>query len=119
MLLLELRAFRFTDTLVNEVSSNTIANQGEKQVNNNGAEQAGRGTKAPNQAALPSSAGARTTRDQLSQAVGRYALTQSQIDAKVASHLIEISVEVQSLGARVEKLERALAPRKKATRAHA
>jgi hypothetical protein len=30
MLLLELRSFRFTDTLVNEVTSNTIADQGEK-----------------------------------------------------------------------------------------
>jgi hypothetical protein len=85
-------------------------------MNKNGAGQAGRGTKVPNQAGLPSSAGAR---DQFSQAVGRYALTSSQIDARITSHLIEISVEVQSLGARVEKLERALAPRKKATRPRA
>ena len=39
---MELRAIRFTDTLVNEVTSKTIPDQGEKQMNNNGAEQAGR-----------------------------------------------------------------------------
>ena len=87
-------------------------------MDNNVAEQAGRGTKVPNQEGLTSSAGGRTATGELSQAVGRYALTQGQVDARITSHLIEISVEVQSLGARVEKLERALAPRKKATRAH-
>jgi hypothetical protein len=75
MLLMELRAIRFTDTLVNEVTSKTIPDQGEKQMNNNGAEQAGLGTKAPNQAGLPSSAGAKTMTDQVSLAVGRFALT--------------------------------------------
>lgn len=62
---------------------------------------------------------ARAVTNQLSQAVGKYALTQAQVDGRITSHLIEIGVELESLGARVEKLERALAPRKKATRSGA
>jgi hypothetical protein len=84
-------------------------------MNNNLAEQAGRGTKAPN-GELASSGGARVVTSELSQSVGKYALTQTQVDARFTSHLIEISVEVEALGARVEKLERAIAPGKKAAR---
>ena len=88
-------------------------------MNNNLGEQAVRGTKTPNQEELSSSARARAVTSELSQAVGKYALTQTQVDARITSHLIEIGVELESLGARVEKLERAIAPRKKATRSGA
>ncbi len=86
-------------------------------MSNNLGGQTRRGTKALNQQELLSTARAKAVTSQLSQAVGKYALTQSQVDARITSHLIEIGVELESLGARVEKLEHALAPRKKTTRA--
>jgi hypothetical protein len=88
-------------------------------MNNNGVEQSRRGTEAQGQE-LPSSAGPAV--GELSQAVGKYALLQSQVGVKIASHLIGIGdelhstqKEVESLRARIDKLDRELAPRKRTT----
>jgi hypothetical protein len=88
-------------------------------MNNNVVEQSGRGTEAQGQE-LPSSTGPAV--GELSQAVGKYALLQSQVGVKIASHLIGIGdelhstqKEVESLRARIDKLDRELAPRKRTT----
>jgi hypothetical protein len=84
-------------------------------MNDNLVEQSGRGTEAQGQE-LPSSAGPSVR--ELSEAVGKYALLQSQVGVKIASHLIGIAdelqatqKEVESLRARIDKLDRELAPR--------
>jgi hypothetical protein len=88
-------------------------------MNNNMVEQSRRGTEAQGQE-LPSSTGPAV--GELSQAVGKYALLQSQVGVKIASHLIGIGdelhstqKEVESLRARIDKLDRELAPRKRTT----
>ena len=88
-------------------------------MNNNMVEQSRRGTEAQGQE-LPSGTGPAV--GELSQAVGKYALLQSQVGVKIASHLIGIGdelhstqKEVESLRARIDKLDLELAPRKRAT----
>jgi|HubBroStandDraft_6_1064221.scaffolds.fasta_scaffold206189_2 hypothetical protein len=87
-------------------------------MNNNLVEQAGNGTEVQRQEDLPSGAGPAV--GELSQAVGKYALLQAQVGVKIAAHIIGISDElrstqneVESLRARMDKLDRDLAPRKR------
>jgi hypothetical protein len=87
-------------------------------MNNNLVEQAARGTEAQRHEELPSSAGLEV--GELSQAVGKYALLQAQVGVKIASHIIGISdelhstqKEVESLRARMDRLDKDLAPRKR------
>jgi hypothetical protein len=84
-------------------------------MNNNLAEQSGPGIEAQGQEP-PFSVGPAV--GELSQAVGKHALLQAQVGAKIASHLIGISdelrlaqKEVESLRARTDKLELALGKR--------
>lgn len=88
-------------------------------MNNNMVEQSRRGTELQGKE-LPSSTGPAV--GELSQAVGKYALLQSQVGVKIASHLIGIGdelhstqKEVESLRARIDKLDLELAPRKRTT----